>query len=188
MNDIKKAFNLITIGTIILDIIFIIFGIFLISNPTVGLESALLLIGLFLTISGIYSIVKYIINNKVFLRFELPYGILSIIVGLFAIFKPFDVATLITVLTGIWLIITSIIKFTIAVEFRKIKEDTWVFDLTVSVLTILLGIMLIINPFNGYMIISSYAGVLIMIYSAMDIIEQFFIRQRANHIIKFLKK
>lgn len=187
MKSLKESFNLITLGSIILDVIFILLGIFLIANPSVGLESGLVLLGIILLISGLFSIIKYVTNGSRFFKFELVFGIISFIAGLFAMIKPFDVATLITVLVGIWLILSSAVKFAMAVEFRKLRNGTWAFDLTISTLTILLGIMFLINPFKGYMILTSYAGVLIMIYSAMDIVQQLFIRQRVNDIIKLFK-
>ena len=188
MKSIKEGFNLITLGSIVLDLIYIILGIFLIANPSVGLEAALVLIGILLIISGIFSIVKYITNGFSFFKFELIFGILSFIAGIFAFTKPFDVATLITVLIGIWLIISSAVKFAMSLELRKLKNGSWAFDMTVSALTIVLGIMFLINPFNGYMILSSYAGVMLMIYSAMDIVEQMFIRKRTHEIIKLFTK
>ena len=188
MKDLLKTFNLITLGTIALDFIFIALGIFLIANPAVGLESTLVLIGIILIVSGILAIIKYITNEHNFFKLELIYGILSFIAGLFAIYKPFDVATLITVIIGIWLVITSVVKLVMAIEFRKLKGSTWAFDLTVAILTILLGAMLLINPFKGYMVLSSYAGVMLMIYSSIDIVEQFFIRKRANQILKLFSK
>ena len=188
MKNIKEGFNLITLGSVVVDLIFVFLGIFLIANPSVGLESALVLIGIILIISGIFSIIKYISNEIKLFRFELIFGIISIIAGVFAMFKPFDVATLITVIIGIWLILSSAVKFAVAIEFRKLKDGTWAFDMTVSALTIILGIMLLINPFYGYMLLSSYAGVMIIIYSSMDIIEQFFIRKRAKEILKLFTK
>ena len=188
MKDIKDTFNLISIGSIILDVLVIVLGIFLMTNPSVGLESALLLIGVLLFISGIYSVIKYILNPKRFFRFELGYGIISIIAGLFAIFKPLDVATLIVVLIAIWLIVSSVIKLIMALELRKIKEDSWIFDLTVSVLVIIIGILLLINPFKSNMILSVYVGVMMSIYASMDLVEQFFIRKRTKIIMKIFSK
>lgn len=188
MKDLKSAFNYVTIGSIIVDVLIIILGIFFVSNPTVGTTSALVLIGILLLISGIAAIVKYLINPRSFFKFELLYGILSIIFGVFAITKPFAVEMLIVVLVGTWLIISSVIKLVMALELRKLKENTWVFDLTVSALTIILGILILVNPFSTYIVLSIYVGVLMMIYAAMDIVEQFFIRKRANTIMKFFSK
>ncbi len=188
MKDIKKSFDLVTIGAMMLDVVFIVLGMFVIANPSVGITSALLLFGLLLSVSGLYSIVKYIINNKSIFKFELIYGIISLIVGLIAIFKPFAIVNLITVLVGIWFIVSSVFKFTLAVELRKVNVDTWTFDMGVSVLTLLLGLLLIINPFHGYIILSTYAAIMIIMYAAMDIVEQLYIRKRANSIIKFFSK
>ena len=188
MKDIKDTFNLITIGSIAMDVLIIILGIFFMTNPAVGLESGLLLIGILLLISGICSIIKYIMNPKRLFRFELGYGILSIIAGAFAIFKPFDVAALITILVSIWLIVSSVIKLLMALALRRIKENTWTFDLTVSILVIIIGILLLVNPFSSNIILTVYVGVMMSIYAAMDVVEQFFIRKRVNNIIKLFDK
>lgn len=187
MKNIKNIFNLVTLGSIAIDVILIVMAIFFIANPTVGTESALIILGTMLLISGIYSIVKYILNPRSFFKLELAYGCISIVGGLLSIFKPFDIANFITILVGIWLLITSAFKLPLIIELRKFKEDTWIFDFTVVVITLLLAILLLINPFRGYMILSVYAAIMLMIYAAMDIIEQLFIRRRASVILKFFK-
>ena len=58
----------------------------------------------------------------------------------------------------------------------------------ISVLTIILSLLLIINPFSGYIVISTYAAIMIIMYAGMDLVEQFFIRKRAGKIIKYLSK
>ena len=113
---------------------------------------------------------------------------ISIIAGLFAMFKPFGVATLITILIAIWLIVSSVVKLIMALELRKIKEQTWIFDLTVAALVIIIGILILINPFSSYMILSVYVGVMMTMYAAMDIVEQLFIRKRAKTIMKIFEK
>ena len=188
MKNVKETFNTISIGTIIIDVLIVVLGIFFMVNPSVGLESALLLIGVLLLISGICAIIKYIMNPKRFFRYELGYGIISIIAGLFAILKPFKVATLIVALIAIWLIISSVIKLMLALELRKLKDVTWIFDLTVFVLTIILGILILVNPFSSTMILSVYVGVLLTMYASMDIVEQFFIRKRIKTIINIFSK
>ena len=188
MKDIKKTFNLINIGTMILDVVFIVLGIFLIANPAVGVSSALLLFGIILIVSGLYSIIKFILNSRSIFRFEFIYGIVSLIVGLLALFKPFAIVNLITILVGLWLFITSVFKFGVALELRKLNIDSWIFDLVISFLTIIISLLLIINPFGGYIIITTYVAIMVMMYAGIDLVEQVFIRRRASKIIKFLSK
>jgi len=187
MKDVRKLFNLVTLGTILVDVILIVMSVFFIYFPTVGTESALLILGIVLLISGIYSIIKFILNSKSFFKFELVYGILSIVCGALAILKPFEITNFITILVGIWLLISSLIKLPIIIELRKFKEDSWIFDFSILILTLLLAILLLINPFNGYIILSTYAAIMIIVYAASDILEQLFLRKRASKIIDFFK-
>ena len=58
----------------------------------------------------------------------------------------------------------------------------------ISIITIILGLLLLINPLSAYMILSTYVAILIIMYAGVDIVEQLVIRKRANTIIKFLSK
>ena len=188
MKDLKKVFNLLTIGSIFMDIVMVLFGVILMLKPSVALDSALKLVGMVLISSGLYSLIKYIASSYKIFLFELIGGILSIVLGILAIIKPFEIVSLIVILVGIWLLISSIVKFAFAIEFRKLKNNSWRFDLVVAFLIFVLSILLLINPFNGYIILSTYAAIMIIIYSSMDIIEQLFIRRRLNEIVKIFKK
>ena len=177
-----------TIGAMVLDVIFIILGLFFIINPSVGVTSALVLFGVVLIISGLYSIVKYIINGKAIFKFELIYGILSLIIGLLAVFNTSAFANFITTFVGVWLLFSSVFKLVLAAELRRINVDSWTFDLGISALTILLALLLIINPFYGYIVLTTYAAIVVIMYAGFDLVEQLYIRKRANKIIKFLSK
>ena len=188
MNNIKNIFNVITLGTIGVDLILIAMSLYFIAYPTVGRESAILIIGIALLICGIYSIVKFIVNPRSFFKFELVYGILNIIIGMFAVFKPIDLTNFLTVMVGIWLIITSVFKLPLIIELKKHKDNSWLFDLTVVVLTLVMGIMLIVDPFNGFIALTIYSGIIILMYALIDIVEQMYLRKRAKTILKFFSK
>ena len=188
MKEIKRNFNLITIGTMLIDIVIIILGFFLVANPAVGTNSALILIGIILVVSGLYSIVKYMLNNRVIFKFELIYGILSLITGFLAIYKPFSIINIVTVLIGCWLLLSSIFKFFIAVELKKVKIESYTFDMAISGITAFLGLFLIINPFGSYIYVTTYIAILMIMYAGIDFVEQLTIRKRASKILKFLGK
>ena len=187
MNSIKNLFNIVTLGTIGVDLILIAMSIFFIAYPTVGKDAALLIIGIVLLISGIYAIIKFIVNPKSFFKFELVYGLICIIFGSLAVFKPVDLTNFITIGVGIWLIITSVFKLPIIIEFKRHKDSSWLFDLTIVVLTLIMGLLLIFDPFNGFIALTTYAAIMILMYASMDIIEQFYLRKRAKTVLKFFK-
>lgn len=187
MKRIKKSLNIITWGAIVLDLLYIFFGAFLISNPNMGTKAALVIVGIILIITGIFSISKYIMNNYKIFLFELTYGIISIVFGVLCLLNPFSVANFISIMVGIWLVTTSILKGIIALDFKKNKENTWLINLAMSLLIIIIGIILIVNPFVNYIIITTYVGVMIVIYSCIDILNQCIFMKRLDNILKFIK-
>jgi uncharacterized membrane protein HdeD (DUF308 family) len=187
-NEIKKNLNFMTFISIIMDVLFIVLGIFLVANPEMSTKVSGILIGLILMISGTYEIIQYVMNiDATFIfTFKLVYGILSIIAGFLIISDPFSVANFLTIMVGIWLLVSAGLKVSIAMQLKYFKEETWLFDLVVALLTIVLGILLLVNPFNGYIVLSTYAGIMLVIYAGMDIIEQFLFRKRASEIEKII--
>ena len=188
--EINKNLNLITIGSILLDIIFIALGIFLVINPELSTRVSGVLIGIGLIVAGLYAIIKYVLNmDAAFIfTFELIFGILSTIGGILVMANPLAIANFITIIIGLWFIVSAVIKGSIALQFKNYNEETWILNLVISLLTIVLGILLITNPFSAYIVLSTYVGIMIIMYSGMDIVEQLIFRKRAANIEKILFK
>ncbi len=188
--EINKNLNLITIGSILLDIIFIALGIFLVINPELSTRVSGVLIGIGLIVAGLYAIIKYVLNmDAAFIfTFELIFGILSTIGGILVMANPLAIANFITIIIGLWFIVSAVIKGSIALQFKNYNEETWILNLVISLLTIVLGILLITNPFSAYIVLSTYVGIMIIMYSGMDIVEQLLFRKRAANIEKILFK
>lgn len=189
--EINKNLNLITIGSILLDVIFIALGIFLVINPELSTKVSGVLIGIGLIVVGLYAVIKYVLNMDTIafiFTFELIFGILSIITGILLMANPLAIASFITIIIGVWFIISAVIKGSIALRFKRYNEETWILNSVISILTVILGILLLTNPFSAYIVLSTYVGIMIIVYSSMDIVEQLLFRKRAANIEKILFK
>ena len=186
--EIDKRLNLITIGAILLDIVFIILGFFFLGNPEITTQVSGMLFGLILVTSGVYAIIKYISNmhSNIVFTLELIYGILSLIGGIIIMSNPLGFASLITVFIGVWFIVSGVIKSTLAIRFKKFKEETWVFNLVIAFVTILIGILLVVNPFKGTLVLTTYVGIMLLVYSGMDIVNQLLLRKRSSEIERII--
>ena len=186
MKEHKKAFNALTLGAIALDILIFILGAYFIAKPTTSANIIGYVFGILLIIVGIYNIIKFIVNmgtNKFFL-IEIISGILTIIAGIFMVYNPFSLANITTIGVGIWLIISATIKGAIALQFKKFNEETWMLSLIIAVITLILGILIIVNPFESYIVLAVYVGVMVCVYAAMDIVQQILFRKRVKEIVK----
>ena len=182
---IKKTFN----TNLILSIIFVVIGLFLFIKPDTTISIISYILGGILLISGIYSCYKYFTSLDILniFNFELVYGVLLIIAGLFLIFNTNALTSIFPIILGIWIIVNSIIKFQYALVLKKIKNEDWIYTTSISILTFLWGVVLLYNPFKSALLITQTIGVFIIVYAVLDIIDNIIIRKNIKDILNLFK-
>lgn len=184
-NKIKKMCN----TSLTISILFVIVGLFLFIKPDTTISIISYVIGGSLLISGVFSIYKYFSNELISNAFDfnLIYGVLLIIAGMFLVVKPNALATLFPIILGIWIIINSVTKFQYALVLRKARNNDWGYTTLISILTLIWGIVLLYNPFAASLAITQTIGVFIIVYAVLDIIDNFIIRKNINDILNIFK-
>ena len=66
------------------------------------------------------------------------------------------------------------------------NEESWLINMVISIFSIIVGILLIVNPFKGSIVISTYIGIMISLYAGMDIVEKMIMKKRLNEIEKII--
>ena len=190
MKESKKVVNAMTLVSIVGDILLFLLGIYFAMNPTISASFMGYMFGIALIITGVYNSIKYVVNFEVsrFFLNSLIYGILSILVGVIILFNPFSFANIISIMLGIWLIISSVFRGTLVWQLKKYNEEIWPISLTTAVLTFILGILILINPFESYLLLTTFVGILTACYAASDVLQQLLFRKRLNEIIKIFYK
>ena len=186
---IKIGFNRMLIGSIILNILFLLFGIIVYSNPRVSLELLGIFLGVYFIIFGLYAIFEFIArDNNPLYGLNILWGILAIIIGLLAIINPFGISTILTFTLGIYLIIISISKIIDAFKLRKYKYDGWALILVISIILLIFGIFIIINPIISAMEITEVTGIFIILASILEICNSIMLYSKAKDVLELFKK
>ncbi len=174
-----KIMNKILKTSIITSIIFLIFGLLLILESEATIISLSYIIGTVLIALGAYGIVNFFRKNKIGISTSLDvvYGIVTIILGILVITNPRAIASIIPFVMGIIIIISSASKIQYSLELKNIKSDMWKTTLAISILTTICGVMLIFNPFKGAVIVTKIIGILISVYSTLDITSSIVIKK-----------
>ncbi len=182
---IKKTFN----TNLILSIIFVVIGLFLFIKPDTTISIISYILGGILLASGIYSCYKYFSSDGIvnMFNFELVYGVLLLIAGIFLIFNPNALASFFPIILGIWIIINSVTKFQYALVLKKVKNEDWIYTTIISILTFLWGVVLLYNPFKSALLITQTIGVFIIVYAVLDIIDNIIIRKNIKDILNIFK-
>ena len=185
MKEKKKLFNIATYGQMLIDIILFALGVYSASNPTSSNTVIGVAFGISLSVVGIYNIIKYIFNihRGPFFIVDIVYGVLSIIAGIFIIINPLSLTGILSIGIGLWLIVSASFKFALALQLRKFAEETWLFSLVVSILVLILGIIVMINPFSTALVLTTFVGIMMCVYSSIDFLQQILFRRRVKEII-----
>ena len=183
---IKKTFNL----SLVSSIIFVIVGLFLFIKPGTAISIISYVTGGVLLLMGLISVYKYFTSYSAInlFGFELAYGVLLIISGLFLVIDTSIFAKVINVILGIWIIVNSITKFQYGFVLKRAKNCDWLYTILVSLLSFIWGIVLLINPFSSALTITQIIGIFIIVYAVLDIIDNFIIRRNIKDILSIFKE
>ena len=75
-------------------------------------------------------------------------GVLGLVTGLIALFWPGITATALLLLIAAWALVTGVLQIVNAIRLRKVMTNEWFYIVT-GALTVLLGIILVLNPAAG---------------------------------------
>ena len=183
MQDIfKRVFRM----SIISSIMFLIFGFLLIFQTENVIKTISIIIGSILLVIGVFPIINYFRNRSqnILSNAGLLYGIFSVVAGIIIMVNKNLLATIIPVLTGVWMIINSVNKIQISMELRDRKLSSWIISFVFAIIILIGGALLIINPINGAVLLSRTIGIIIVAYSILDIVDSIYIKSKIKDISK----
>lgn len=183
---VKKVYRISMISSILL----FIFGLILVLNAEGFIKSISAIIGISLLLVGIFPVIDYFRYRKegVLAGIGLISGVFSIVCGLMFLLNKNMLMILVPVFIGVWMIINGINKLQIAFEIRDEKEKSWVVTFVFSIIIIITGAYLIINPINGAELVTQTLGIIICIYALLDIIDCILIKIKFKSTIKEVTK
>ena len=177
MGNLEIKIKKMNMTSIIFSILFILIGAFLLARPEDAIHLVSYALGIILALWGIISIVQFFTDRESqnYLEFSFILGVFMFIFGIIIIVKPNTVASIIPLLLGIWMLINGVTKLSYALTLNKNKNAAS--SIIISILIIVLGILLVFNPFAGAKTLVQILGVTIIVYSVLDLAECFAIRK-----------
>ena len=154
--------------SVLSSILLFILGLFLTFNSEGILNIIFDIIGAIVIIYGIYQFIKYYSQKKQFGTDDgttLISAISAITIGLLVIFLSNVFTNAIKIVTGIWLIYVGLTKLGTAITLKKTRA--FMPSLISAIIIFLLGIYTLVAQNVLFVVI----GVILMIYSILDIIS-----------------
>lgn len=159
--------------SILISILLIIVSIFLIAKPETVLSTVVTLLGIIFIVEGIINIISYITEDAEIRAFsnELILGILLAICGVIVLCNKSLFISMIPIVTGIWIIIRSIMKLQLAINLRSALTDKWGWILVSAIIMFILGAVIVANPFTAVFTMTRFIGIMLLITEICDLIE-----------------
>lgn len=171
-------------SSIISSVVLMILGILLMLQSEATILTISYIIGTLLIALGTLAIIKFIRNTSSIIRNDLDivYGTVTIILGVIVIYNPEAIASIIPIIIGIGIVISSATKLQYALELKANSNNQWKISMIISIISAICGVVLICNPFKGAVVIMQIIGAFIIAYSILDIISTVTIKKNVEAI------
>ena len=168
-NLIKTSYKM----SMVYSIVFILIGLLLFLDPSGFVELISYMICILLIIIGVNNVLNYSKNRDLAVnKTLLVVGVILFIIGIFLIVKPTFIGKIVPSIIGVCLIIKTIEKLMYLSYINDKNSEQYMISLISGIIIMIAGIFLLFNPLSGTLIVTQIIGVIIVIYSVMDIIEK----------------
>lgn len=163
LRRIRVNFTLTAVLTLIL-------GILLISSPGTAMRTVFLLVGWTLMISGAASLLTAIFSKgQPVGQGDLVLGLIQLATGLVVLMRPGFLMSLAGIVVGFVLLIHGIHDIQHARESKALGYD-WKLSMGVGVAAVVMGVIVMVNPFSTVETLLRIAGVFLLVDSVADLL------------------
>ena len=181
--SIENVYNKMVIFSIIAAIITIIIGAVLLFLPNLSNKVVGIITGIIFILFGIITAYKYLKRDgaKIY-SLNLVFAILYLILGLVIIIFPFSVIEFITVCLGLFLVVNGATKINYGLWLKRGSSKAWLVTLVAGILLVILGIMIVFNPFTAYAL-TQITGAFLIISGVINLSDAITFKTKAKEIM-----
>lgn len=152
-----------------------IIGIILLVRPDESVEFISILCGATVIMLGVGAWISYF--TKFRSTFLAILGTIAVVAGIILCVKYRSIISAVLFLFGIFVLVGGVVDLVSALEARKNDLKSWIISVVMAVIAIVLGLLVIINPFNSVMALTRILGAGLIVYAVMDLITFIQIRK-----------
>lgn len=174
-----------TSKNIITSIIIFVFGIFIFLKPDTTVKTVSFLLGIILLLTGLNSIVSAFQKQDAN-QLNIAIGIIVIVASFVLFFNPTVIASIIPLLIGIYMIFSAALKLQYLYSLKSLTKNWDISIVIITIITLILGVLLIFNPFKGAIAVTKLIGIFLIIYAGLDIANNINIKKKVKDV-EFIK-
>lgn len=182
MEEFMKDFLKSSIAT---SIFLVILGILLVFQSEMTIMAISYVIGGILVAIGALALIRYIkkaADKESTSELDIIYGIVTIIFGVIIIQNYQALASIIPIVLGVTIIVSSVGKLNYAFQLKADDNQLWKTTMIISIISTICGVVLLFNPFSAAIGIMKIIGIFIIVYAILDLVSTIAIKSSVTKI------
>lgn len=177
MLDFLKGLKRFSIATIIVSAIM---GVLFIAFPSKCIQYISLVVGVSLIVTGIISVVSYIVERDT--KLPLVLGTISLICGIIVCAKYRAIISIIVVILGIFILTSGIVDMATSIRSIMLFRKSGWFTMLLSVITIVFGIVAITKSAQLTDGIVRFIGAALIVYAVLDLVTYIQVNSKVKQV------
>lgn len=163
---------------IVAAVAYIIIGLILLIFPTLTAKVVAYVFATVMLLAGIYGLISYFTSRPELTNRGLYYGLLAILIAIFIYSRINLVISIVPVLLGFSIALSALMTFQQTIDMLRLKLKGWIPMLVVAILNLVLGILVILNPFASAAALMSIVGIGLLFSGISDIVAILYISDK----------
>ena len=152
-------------------VIMVILGIVFVIWPHILGVMLCYLLGGALIVMGVFQLISFLRGERLgfYNKFVMMMGIVLVLLGIWICAQPRIVLSIIPVVVGIIVLIHGLMDIQYTLDIKKAGSEKWWIALIAAALTLIVGLLLVLNPFTAYEITMVLLGVAMLYDGGSDL-------------------
>ena len=162
---------------VIVSVFFLVLGILLLVRPEASLTVICRGLGILTAVFGVVRVLQYILRapDGIGQRYDLAGGLFCLFIAALLIFRAREVAAILSVIVGIFILIDSVFKLQIALDARRTGVSSWGMMMLLACVSLLLGVLLVFDTFRGQAVLPIIMGCALIFEALVDLFTIFYV-------------
>lgn len=178
METLKKIIN----SYLIVFVAEAVIGLLLLINPSIFTSTISYVLGGLLLAFGVIKLITYFREDN--FESEVLMSIILCATGIFIIAKPDFISKILAFFFGVYMLCQGISSIKGSLIIKEYNKDSWIAPMTMAVLTTILGVVIVLNPFSTVTTALKILGVALIISAIFSIYNGMVTKRKITKIKK----
>lgn len=156
---------------IVMAVAYVVFGLSLLIKPELSTTVICYAIGAVCVIYAVANLINYFTGsmNRMYIEPDFVLSVIICVFGIVTIVRPSVIISILPFIVGIVLVFSGLIKVQDGINLKRFNYDRWFLVLGFAVISVILGIVVLLNPFGTGLLFTRMVGLFFTVDGVLSI-------------------